>query len=86
MTRGTGSEMAELGLAAQGVMTPLPTVGAGAVRYGQRGPLGTILEALPRAVARYSQDTLARPANQVMTERLLQRLARQSGGLLNIED
>ncbi len=85
MTRGTGSELAELAKAAQGVMTPLPTVGAGGVRFSDGNLVSGIVNALPRTIARTSQDTLARPAGEVMTERLLRRLARQSGGLLNIE-
>ena len=82
--RGTGTELAELARASQEVLSPLPAVSAGGVR-----DVGTLAqratEVIPAMAARRMQETLPMPARQAITQRLLERLGRQTGGLLSID-
>ena len=84
-TRGTGSDLAELARASQEVLTPLPRVAEGGVRYGPSGNLGMVTGLIPRTAAGMMQETLPMPARQAISQRLLERLARQTGGLLNVD-
>jgi hypothetical protein len=82
--RGTGTELAELARASQEVLSPLPAVSAGGVR-----DVGTLAqratEVIPAMAARRMQQTLPMPAREAITQRLLERLGRQTGGLLAID-
>ena len=82
--RGTGTELAELARASQEVLSPLPAVSAGGVR-----DVGTLVqratELVPSMAAKRMQETLPLPARQAITQRLLERLGRQTGGLLAID-
>lgn len=85
MTRGGGTPLADLARAAQEVMTPAPTVLAGGVRLPEGGVSG-LLDRVRQAAAVSQGRSLAQPAGAVLTNRLLSRLAKQAGGLLNIGD
>lgn len=82
--RGTGTELAELARASQEVLSPLPAVSAGGVR-----DVGTLAqrasELVPAMAAKRMQETLPMPAREAITQRLLERLGRQTGGLLAID-
>ena len=82
--RGTGSELAELARASQEVLTPLPAVSAGGVR-DVGGLPQKIMDFIPARAASTMQETLPMPARQAISQRLLERLARQTGGLLSID-
>lgn len=84
LVRGVGTDLADLASASQQVLTPAPTVSAGGVR-DVGGLTKGLLDMAPSIAARVQGDSLARPARDVITERLLQRLVRQTGGLLNID-
>lgn len=73
--RGTGSDLAELGRASQEVLSPVSAVKP----FGERNVFGTVMSPIAGAVATRAQDTLTMPARQAISERLLQRLARQAG-------
>jgi len=82
--RGTGSQLAELGRASQEVLSAMPTVlPGGERRVGSLGQMVT--EFVPGMVARRAQETLPLPARQAISQRLLERLGRQTGGLLAID-
>ena len=82
--RGTGSQLAELGRASQEVLSSMPTVlPGGERRVGSLGQMVT--EFVPGMVARRAQETLPLPARQAIGQRLLERLARQTGGILAID-
>ena len=84
MVRGVGTGLADLAHAAQEVLTPAPTTLAGGVRLSG-GNVSGILDR-GRAIAAATQgQSLARRGGDVMMERLLGRLAKQTGGLLNID-
>lgn len=82
--RGTGTELAELARASQEVLSPLPAVAPGGVR-----DVGTVVqrvtELVPSIAAKRMQETLPMPGRQAISQRLLERLARQTGGLLSID-
>ena len=62
----------------------MPTVlPGGERRVGSLGQMVT--EFVPGMVASRAQETLPLPARQAISERLLQRLARQTGGILAID-
>jgi hypothetical protein len=82
--RGTGSELAELARASQEVLTPLPAVSAGGIR-DVGGVAQKVMQAIPAQAARTMQETLPMPAREAITQRLLERLARQTGGILSID-
>ena len=82
--RGTGSELAELARASQEVLTPLPAVSAGGVR-DVGGLPQKIMDFIPARAAATMQETLPMPAREAISRRLLERLARQTGGLLSID-
>jgi hypothetical protein len=84
LVRGVGTDLADLASASQQVLTPAPTVSAGGVR-DVGGLTKGLLDLAPSIAARVQGESLARPARNVITERLLQRLGRQTGGLLNID-
>ena len=84
MVRGVGTDLADLASASQQVLTPVPPVSAGGVR-DVGGLTKGLLDFAPSIAARVQGESLARPARNVITERLLQRLGRQTGGLLNID-
>lgn len=82
--RGTGSQLAELGRASQEVLSSMPTVlPGGERRVGSLGQMVT--EFVPGMVATRAQETLPLPARQAIGQRLLQRLGRQTGGILAID-
>ena len=84
MVRGVGTGLSDLAHAAQEVLTPAPTTLAGGVRLSG-GNVSGILDR-GRAIAAATQgQSLARRGGDVMMERLLGRLAKQTGGLLNID-
>jgi len=84
MVRGVGTGLSDLAHAAQEVLTPAPTTLAGGVRLSG-GNVSGILDR-GRALAAATQgQSLARRGGDVLTERLLTRLAKQTGGLLNID-
>ena len=82
--RGTGTELAELARASQEVLSSLPAVSAGGIR-DVGGAFQKVAEAVPGMAARRMQETLPMPARQAITQRLLERLGRQTGGLLSID-
>ena len=84
MVRGVGTGLSDLAHAAQEVLTPAPTTLAGGVRLSD-GRVSGLLDR-GRAIAAATQgQSLARAGGDVMMERLLTRLAKQTGGLLNID-
>lgn len=84
MVRGVGTGLSDLAHAAQEVLTPAPTTLAGGVRLSD-GRVSGILDR-GRAIAAATQgQSLARSGGDVMMGRLLGRLAKQTGGLLNID-
>lgn len=82
--RGTGSDLGELARASQEVLTPLPRVAEGGVRFPDPR-VGQLRDVIPSMAASRMQETLPMPARQAITQRLLERLARQTGGLLSID-
>ena len=82
--RGTGSDLAELARASQEVLTPLPSVSPGGVR-DIGGLPQKVIDFLPGLAASTMQRTLPMSGREAISQMLLQRLARQTGGLLAID-
>lgn len=82
--RGTGSDLGELSRASQEVLTPLPRVSEGGIRY-DAGRLGLLRDVPKQMAARSMQDTIPMDLSGAIATRLLQRLPRQAGGLLSID-
>ena len=82
--RGTGTPLADLARASQEVLTPLPRVGEGGVRF-EGGRIGSATKMLPSMIASRMQPTLPMSGTEAISTRLLERLARQTGGLLSID-
>lgn len=83
-TRGTGSDLAELARASQEVLTPLPAVSPGGVR-DIGGLPQKVVDFLPGLAASTMQRTLPMSGRDAISQMLLQRVARQTGGLLAID-
>jgi len=82
--KGTGSDMADLARASQEVLSPLPAVSAGGKRIDEN--LFTFAkDIIPRIYAKNAQDTLPLNTLQATFPSLFERIARQTGGLLNID-
>jgi hypothetical protein len=82
--KGTGSEVADIARASQEVLSPLPTVMAGGERTIGNLPFKNILGLVPRTYANMAQETLPLNTRQAVFPSLFDRIARQTGGLLNI--
>ena len=81
--KGTGSELGDLARASQEVLTALPAVSAGGRRVEDNlFKFGKDL--LPSTYARFAQETLPLSTSQAVFPSLFERIARQTGGLLNI--
>ena len=80
--RGTGTELAKIGAAAEEVLSPLPTVSAGGVRSGL---LDQITSPISRTAAATMQSTLPLQAGGTIPTELAKRVLRQTGGLLSVQ-
>jgi hypothetical protein len=80
--RGTGTELAKIGAAAEEVLSPLPTVSAGGVRSGL---LDQITSPISRTAAATMQSTLPLQAGGTIPTELAKRALRQTGGLLSVQ-
>ena len=80
--RGTGTELAKIGAAAEEVLSPLPTVSAGGVRSGL---LDKITSPISRTAAATMQSTLPLQAGGTIPTELAKRVLRQTGGLLSVQ-
>jgi len=84
-TRGTGTDLADIARASQEVLTPLPRVAEGGIRFGPSGRAGQILDVIPSMYASRAQQTLPLNLRQAVFPSLFERIARQTGGLLSID-
>jgi hypothetical protein len=82
--RGTGSEMGDIARASQEVLSPMPSVMAGGERFVGNLPFKNLLGVVPRTYANMAQETLPLSTSQAVFPSLFERIARQTGGLLNI--
>ena len=80
--RGTGTELARIGAAAEEVLSPLPTVSAGGVRSGL---LDKITSPISSTAAATMQSTLPLQAGVTIPTELAKRVLRQTGGLLSVQ-
>ena len=80
--RGTGTELARIGAAAEEVLSPLPTVSAGGVRSGL---LDRITSPIRSTAAATMQSTLPLQAGGTIPTELAKRVLRQTGGLLSVQ-
>jgi hypothetical protein len=80
--RGTGTELAKIGAAAEEVLSPLPTVSAGGVRSGL---LDKITSPIRSTAAATMQSTLPLQAGGTIPTELAKRVLRQTGGLLSVQ-
>ena len=80
--RGTGTELARIGAAAEEVLSPLPTVSAGGVRSGL---LDRITSPIRSTAAATMQSTLPLQAGGTIPTELAKRALRQTGGLLSVQ-
>ena len=80
--RGTGTELARIGAAAEEVLSPLPTVSAGGVRSGL---LDKITSPISSTAAATMQSTLPLQAGGAIPTELAKRVLRQTGGLLSVQ-
>ena len=82
--KGTGTELANIARASQEVLSPLPSVMAGGERNIVNFPGQNLLGIIPRTYANMAKQTLPLNTMQAVFPSLFDRLARQTGGLLNI--
>tara|TARA_R100001015_G_C4603644_1_gene158615 strand:- start:584 stop:1339 length:756 start_codon:yes stop_codon:yes gene_type:complete len=81
--KGTGTDLNDIARASQEVLTALPAVSAGGRRVEDNlFKFGKDL--LPSTYARFAQETLPLSTSQAVFPSLFERIARQTGGLLNI--
>lgn len=80
--RGTGTDLAKIGAAAEEVLSPLPTVSAGGVRSGL---LDKITSPISSTAAATMQSTLPLQAGGTIPTELAKRVLRQTGGLLSVQ-
>ncbi len=81
--KGTGSELGDLARASQEVLTALPAVSAGGKRV-EDNFFTLARDLVPSTYARFAQETLPLSTSQAVFPSLFERIARQTGGLLNI--
>lgn len=82
--KGTGSDLADIARASQEVLTALPAVSAGGKRV-EDNLFNFARDIVPSTYARFAQETLPLNTRQAVFPSLFERVARQTGGLLNID-
>lgn len=82
--KGTGSDLADIARASEEVLTALPAVSAGGKRV-EDNLFNYARDLLPAMYARGAKATLPLNTRQAVFPSLFERVARQTGGLLNID-